>query len=53
MQSVKETAYLSTLVRPKLKHACSEWDPHYQKDRVALERVQQKAAYFIVGNDAD
>ena len=37
-KSVKETAY-TTLVRPKLQYACNTWDPHYQKDKAALERV--------------
>lgn len=48
-KSVKETVYM-TLVRPKLQYACSAWDPHYQKDRAALERVQRKAARFVTGN---
>ena len=36
--------------RPKLQYACSAWDPHYQKDKAALERVQRKAARFVTGN---
>lgn len=39
-----------TLVSPKLQYACSAWDPHYQRDRAALERVQRKAARFVTGN---
>ena len=35
---------------PKLQYACSAWDPHYQKDKAALERVQRKAARFVTGN---
>ncbi|XP_073240461.1 gamma-aminobutyric acid receptor subunit beta-1-like [Porites lutea] len=48
-KSVKETVYM-TLVRPNLQYACSAWDPHYQKDKAALERVQRKAARFVTGN---
>ena len=48
-KSVKETAH-KTLVRPKLQYACSAWDSHYQKDKVALERVQRKTARFVTGN---
>ena len=47
--TAQETAY-TTLVRPKLQYACSAWDPHYQKDKAALERVQRKAARFFTGN---
>ena len=48
-KSMQETAY-TTLVRPKLQYARSAWDPHYQKDKAALERVQPKAARFVTGN---
>ena len=47
---MKETAYKTTLVRPKLQYACSAWDPHHQKDKAALERIQRKAARFVTGN---
>ena len=40
-KSVKESAY-TTLVRPKLQYACGAWDPHYQKDKSALERYHAK-----------
>ena len=51
LKSVKETAYM-TLVTPKLQYACSAWDPYYQKDKAAPERVrvQRKAARFVTGN---
>ena len=48
LKTVKETAYM-TLVRSKLQYVCSSWDPQYQKDKAALERVQQKAARFVTG----
>ena len=48
-KTVKETAY-KTLMRPKLQYACSAWDPHHQKDKAALERIQRKAARFVTGN---
>ena len=37
-------------MRPKLQNACSAWDPHHQKDKAALERIQRKAARFVTGN---
>ena len=37
-------------MRPKLQYACSAWDPHYQKDKAALERVQRKVACFVTEN---
>ena len=46
-KSVKVTMYMK-IVRPKLQHACSAWDPHCQKDKT-LERVQRKAACFVTG----
>lgn len=48
-KSVKETAYM-ILVKPKLQYACTAWDPHFQRDKAALERVQRKAARFVTGN---
>ena len=33
-----------------LQYACSAWDPHYQKDKAALEREQRKTVRFITGN---
>ena len=42
--------HVHDIVRPKLQYACSAWDPHYQKDKAALERVQRKAVRFVTGN---
>ena len=36
-------------MRPNLQCACSAWDPHNQKDKAALERVQWKVARFVPG----
>ena len=48
-KSVRETVY-TTLVRPKFQYAYNAWDPHYQKDKAALESVERKAARFVTGN---
>ena len=44
---VRETAY-TAIVRPKLEYASSAWDPYHQKDIDSLERVQRKAARFLL-----
>ena len=31
-----------TLVRPHLEYSMSAWNPHYQKDKILLERVQHR-----------
>ena len=44
--TLKLTAYQS-LVRPLLEYSCAIWDPYLQKDTVALEKTQRRAARFI------
>ena len=48
-QKVKESVYMS-IVRPRLEYASSAWDPHTQKDKYNIERVQRKAARFCLRN---
>ena len=45
-ENLKRTAYIS-LVRPTLEYGSSVWDPHLERDKASLERVQRKAARFI------
>ena len=32
---------------PKLEYASASWDPHYEKDITALERVQKRWHVFV------
>jgi len=43
----KRTAYLM-LVRPIIEYAASVWDPYYNTDIYKLEKVQRRAARWIV-----
>jgi len=45
--TTKRTAYL-TLVRPILEYAAPVWDPFYNVDTYMLEKVQRRAARWIL-----
>jgi len=46
----KPAAYLS-MVRPIMEHAAAVWDPHYVEDTKKLEKVQCRAARWVLLND--
>ena len=46
-QSIRELAY-KAFVRPILEYSSSVWDPYQQKDIDLLERVQRRAARFVL-----
>ena len=46
-KKIKAQCYL-TLVRPIMEYACVVWDPITQKNITELERVQRKAAIFVM-----
>ena len=48
-QNVKEAAYKG-MVRPILEYGSSVWDPHPDKLRKELEKVQNRAARFVTRN---
>ena len=48
-QNVKEAAYKG-MVRPILEYGSSVWDPHPDKLKKELEKVQNRAARFVTRN---
>ena len=38
-----------SLVRPHLEYAAQSWNPHFEKDKIALERVQRRMTRMITG----
>ena len=51
LKQVKQTAY-SSLVPYVVEYSGAIWDPHLQKDKDKLERVNWRAAKFVA-NDYD
>ena len=46
-KSIKDLSYKS-LVRPILEYGCCVWDPHYENHREEFEKVQKRAARFVL-----
>ena len=49
-KSLRETAYF-TLVQSRLDYASTIWSPWLNKDKLELEKVQQRAARFVCNNN--
>jgi len=47
--SVKASSYL-TIIRPVLEYAVSVWDPYQQNDILSLEKIQCRAARWVLSN---
>ena len=47
--TVKASSYL-TLVRPIMEYAASVWDPYYHNDIQTLEKVQRRAARWVMND---
>ena len=47
--SAKASAYL-TIVRPIMEHASSVWDPHQQCDIQAIDKIQRRAAQWVMSD---
>ena len=48
-KQVKESAYL-TMVRPQLEYASAVWDPYHIGDISELEKVQRRAARWVLND---
>ena len=46
---MKASSYL-TLVRPIMEYAASVWDPYHLNDILALEKVQRRAARWVMND---
>ena len=47
--AAKTEGYLM-LIRPSLEYASNVWDPHHQTDKDKLEKIQRRAARFVMGD---
>ena len=47
--AIKASAYL-TMVRPIMEYASAVWDPFYVKDIQQLEKVQRRAARWVLND---
>ena len=48
-KQVKESAYL-TMVRPQLEYASAVWDPYHVGDISELEKIQRRAARWVLND---
>ena len=47
LSNIKASAYL-LMIHPLMEYACIVWDPHYQSQVSALERVQKRAVKWVL-----
>ena len=48
-KKLRDTAYISP-VRPALEYSCSVWHPHKKVIRTKIEKIQRRAARFVLNN---
>ena len=48
-----KAATFTTFVRPSLEYAACVWDPHLEKDKTPLEKVQRQAARYVFNSYTD